>query len=387
MLRVLILSTRYPDAGRPNFGNFVQRQMQELARRPGVELEVVAPLRLTRSTTKRELALLPAEEVWHGLRVHRPRFRPPPYLRQLQPWALTRVLLPLAKRVRERFPFDVISAEFAWPEGPAAVAVGRALGVPVSMKARGADFELNVTRPAVRRQLIRSGCAADGLLAVSEAVKQVMVRCGLAETDIAVHYPAVDLERFRPIDRAAAKADLRLSGPVLLTVGNLTKTKGQKIAVGALAFLPNATLLIIGAGPEEAELRRQIARLGLTERVRMFGSIPHELLPTFYSAADVMVHCPSVEGFPNVRLEALACGTPLVTTAVGDAERTVSTAEAGRIVKADPTDVASAVLDLLRDPPPRQTVRAAAKEFSWTRSTSQLEAHFRALVGAQEADL
>jgi glycosyltransferase involved in cell wall biosynthesis len=119
----------------------------------------------------------------------------------------------------------------------------------------------------------------------------------------------------------------------------------------------------------------------------MFGSIPNELLPTFYSAADVMVHCASVEGFANVRLEALACGTPLVTTAAGEAERAVSTAEAGRIVKADPTDVASAVLDLLRHPPPRQAVRDAAKEFSWTRSTSQLAAHFRAMAGAQESAL
>lgn len=376
MLRALILSERYPDDERPNFGKFVQRQMVELAAVPGVNIEVVAPLRVT--TENAWLSKLPLEEVHHGLRVYRPRYAGERHLRAR---ALSAALLPLVTKIREHYPFDLVSAEFAWPEGPAAVAIGTALNVPVSIKARGADFELRLGQLESRRHLLAAAHAARGLLAVSNDVKRMMVEAGLGPGEITVHYPAVDLDRFRPADKSEAKAALSLAGPILLTVGNLSGTKGQRLAVEALAQLPDATLLIIGSGPEESALRERVDQLGLKSRVKMFGSLPHEILPAFYAAADLMLHLPEVEGFGNVRLEALACGTPLVTTAPGDAERLIRTQEAGRIVPADASAVAQAVRDLLASPRRPDVVRSVAGEFTWERSTRQLEAYFRKLVG------
>jgi teichuronic acid biosynthesis glycosyltransferase TuaC len=384
MLRLLAVSTRYPDRLRPGFGSYVERQMVELAGRPGVEVEVVVPLArapfpLGRLDPRNRFDVLPSEEVRHGLRVHRPRFAVLPRI-GAWPEPLARGLFRIGRRLHSERPFDAIAAEFSWPEGPAAAALGRALGRPVSIKARGQEFELAVPHPLKRRRLLAAGLQAAGLLAVSEDVRDAMVAIGLPAERIKVHYPAVDTDRFAIGDRAAAKAALRLQGPVLLTVGNLTKGKRQRLAIEALAHLPAATLIVAGSGPEEAALRSLARTLGVADRVRMMGSVPNALLPAFYNAADALMHCSAVEGFANVRLESLACGTPIVTTAAGEARRTVASADAGRIVPADPLALADAARALIDSPPDRAAARRAVLDFSWQRATDQLEAHFRALV-------
>jgi teichuronic acid biosynthesis glycosyltransferase TuaC len=239
MLRVLVVTSRFPDRLRPNLGNFVERQSLELAARPGIEVEVVAPigrapfpLSLVRPSA---LDSLPPRESWKDLTVHRLRFPQLRHPASLRPPALARRLLPLARELRERFRIDVISAEFSWPEGPAAIAVGRALGVPVVIKARGMEFERRAGHGSTRRQLLESGLAARRLLAVSESMKQQMVAIGLPANRIHVHYPAVDAELFHPGDRAAAKAKLGITGPLLLAVGNLIPEKGHRLAVEALS--------------------------------------------------------------------------------------------------------------------------------------------------------
>jgi glycosyltransferase involved in cell wall biosynthesis len=101
-----------------------------------------------------------------------------------------------------------------------------------------------------------------------------------------------------------------------------------------------------------------------------------------FAAADVTIHPSLVEGFGNVRLESLACGTPLVTTAVGDGPLIVDRPAAGRIVEADPAAIAGAVRALLADPPPPEAVRAAALGYSWKRQAAELEHHLRGAVAA-----
>lgn len=386
MLRILVLTSRFPDSLRPNLGNFVERQTLELAARPGIEVEVVAPIGRTPfpsfSAASRALDGLPRQESWKGLLVHRLRFPQLRYPAALRPWALAWRLLPLARAVRERFAFDVISAEFSWPDGPAAIAVGRALGVPVAIKARGMEFERRVASPVLRRQLLASGRAAQGLLAVSESMKRTMVAIGLPAERIAIHHGAVDSELFRPGDREATRARLGISGPLLLAVGNLIPEKGHWLAIEALARLEGATLIIAGSGRERRALLARAQRLGVTERLRLMGSLPHALLPAFYAAADVTIHPSLVEGFGNARLESLACGTPLVTTAVGDASVIVDRPAAGRIVEPDPEAIVEAVLSLLADPSPPDAVRESVRDFHWSRQAAELERHLTAAAGA-----
>jgi glycosyltransferase involved in cell wall biosynthesis len=293
---------------------------------------------------------------------------------------MAKALLPMLRELRRNFPFDVIDAEFFWPDGPAAMHLSRALDVPFSIKARGADIQYWGFRSGIAAQVIQAGRAADGLLAVSEALKGVMVGLGMPDT-IRVHHTGVELERFRPIDRAAAKARLGVTGPLLVSAGALIPRKGQAITIQALERLPGATLILVGEGPDRAALERQIAAAGLGDRVRLLGSRPHSELPELLGAADVMVLPSSSEGLANVWVEALACGTPIVISDVGGAREVLTDASAGRIVAREPDAIAAAVRDLLASPPHPQAVRRAAERFTWERNSLELRAHLREVAG------
>ena len=386
MLRVLTLSSLFPDAGRPTFGVFVERQTLGLAGRADVAVEVVAgvglPLwPLSLHPHYRGRGALPLAETWKGLTVHRPRFHAVPGLEAQSGRALARATAPLVERLRARFPFDVIDAEFFWPDGVAAMHLSRALGLPFSIKARGSDIHYWAAQARVRGQLLAAAQAAGGLLAVSAALKADMVALGMPEERIRVHHTGVDLDRFRPRERGAAKRALGVDGPLIVSAGALIPLKGQHLVIEALAALPGVTLILAGDGPERPALERLAAARGLASRVHFLGNRPHEELPGLLAAADAMVLPSQREGLANVWVEALACGTPLVITDVGGAREVIDRPEAGRIVAREAEAIAAAVTDLLAAPPPAETVRQSAERFSWAENGEALHRHLRAVSG------
>lgn len=386
MLRVLTLATLFPDATRPTFGVFVERQTLGLAALPDVEVKVVAPIAappgpLASFGQSAGLGAVPAHETWKGLDVFRPRFPSLPGVPALNPMLMARALLPMLRRMRVDFPFDVIDAEFFFPDGPAAVRLGQALGVPVSIKARGHDIHHFGSARGTAGQVLAAGRAAGGMLAVSAALKADMVALGLSADRIRVHYTGVDLDRFRPIaDRTAAKAALGVSGPLLLSVGALIPRKGHDLAIRALAELPDVTLMIAGKGPEHGALEVLARETGVADRVRLLGPQPHEALPALAGAADVGVLVSASEGLANAWVESLACGTPLVLSDVGGARELVDRPEAGRIVAREPAAIAEAVRGLLASPSDPASVRATAERFTWNANALALREHLGGLV-------
>lgn len=386
MLRVLTLSTLFPHAARPTLGGFVERQTLELAARDDVALEVVSPVGLpvwplSHHPHYAPLAALPRAETWKGLMVHRPRY--PVWPRVGQAGTARRMaaaILPLLRDIRTRFRFDMIDAEFFWPDGPAAIALGAALDVPVSIKARGSDVHVWGARPGTGAQIAAAGRAAGGLLAVSAAIKRDMVALGMPEERIAVHYTGVDLGRFRPVDRISAKTALGVTGPLLVGAGALNERKGQHIAIEALTRLPGATLILVGDGPARPALERLAVQRGVAERVRLLGNRPHNEVPGLLAAADITVLPTVSEGLANVWVESLACGTPVVTSDVGGAREVIDRPDAGRLVPRDAGAVAAAVAALLAAPPDPAATRAAAERFSWDRNSAQLFDHLHGLA-------
>ena len=384
MMRVLTLSSLFPDASRPNFGIFVERQTLGLAARADVEVKVVAPIGLPpfplrRLDRYRALAAQPRREDWKGLDVRRPRFVTLPGSQgRFHVAALTRSLVPLLDRLRADFAFDVIDAEFFFPDGPAAIALGRRYGVPVSIKARGADIH-HWGHGATAAQVRLAGRRAAGLLAVSSAMKADMAALGIPEARIRVHHTGVDLERFAVADRGPIKSAFGVSGPLIVSLGALIDRKGHDIVIEAVAQVPGATLLIAGDGPAGAQLQRTIDGLALGNRVRLLGALPHDKLPQLLGAADVMALASASEGLANAWVEALACGTPVVTTDVGGA-REVVRGVAGRLVPRDPASFAAAIRAVIAAPPDRAAVRAAVDAFTWDANAAALHAHFAALV-------
>jgi glycosyltransferase involved in cell wall biosynthesis len=386
MLRVLTLSTLFPTAGRPTFGVFVERQTLELTRRRDVELQVVSPVGLppwplSLHPRYAERRRLPKQETWKGMLVHRPRFRALPFVaHERTARAMARSVLPVLREIRKTLPFDVIDAEFFWPDGVAAMHLGRALGIPFSVKARGSDIHYWGKRPAVAAQLAEAGREAAGLIAVSEALKRDMIALGMPEDGIIVHHAGVDLDIFKPVDRPAAKSALGVDGPLLVSVGALIPLKGQNLAISALDRIPGATLIIAGEGPQRAALERQAEPYG--PRVRLLGNRPHEELPALIAAADVMVLPSEREGLASAWIEALSCGTPIVVPDVGGAREVVDRPAAGRIAAREPGAIAEAVKSILADPADPQEVREAAERFSWGRNRSELFDHLSAIVDA-----
>ena len=384
MLRVVTLSSLFPDASRPNFGVFVERQTAALAAVPDTEVRVVAgvglpPRPLTRHPRYQTLAALPARETWHGLEVDRPRFLALPgtagrFHAAALARAAARVLDPLAGT------FDVIDASFFFPDGVAAVALGRRYGVPVSIKARGADIH-HWARARVTRALVRrAGLAADGLLAVSAAMREDMAVLGLPRERIRVHHTGVDHRRFAPADRDSLKRALGVAGPLVVSVGALIPRKGHDVTIEAVAALPDVTLAIAGEGPERAALERLVRRLGMGDRVRLLGGVAHDDLSRWLAAADAMALASSSEGLANAWVEALACGTPIVVADAGGAREVVTAPSAGRIAAREPAAFASALRALMADPPAPAVVRTHAAGFTWEANGAALRDHLAGLV-------
>lgn len=391
MLRVLVLSTLFPDASRPNFGIFVERQTRALAERRDVELRIVAPRGLPPGPLARldryaRLAALPEHESWHGLTVHRPRFRNLPGTGgRFHARALAAALTPLLGEIRREFPFDVISAEFFFPDGPAAILLGERFGVPVSIKARGSDIHDWGRRKDIGAQVIAAGRAADGVLSVSDALRADMIAMGIPGERIETITTGVDLTRFAPRDGAAAKAELGVEGPLVLSVGALIPIKGHEIVIDAVATLPGVTLWIAGEGPERKRLEAQIERLGLRDRVRLLGSVPPDRVAAALAAADAMALASEREGLANAWLEALASGTPVVIPDVGGARQVVTAPAAGRIVARTPAAFAEALGALIAAPPAAADTRAIAAPFTWVANSTRLHAFLQRLVERRRA--
>ncbi|MDT7527521.1 glycosyltransferase [Sphingopyxis sp. SE2] len=384
-LRVLSIATLFPDAARANFGLFVEKSLRALAAQPGIELTIVAPVGLPPfplSLHRRYRALrgLPRAEQWNGVTVLRPRFTLiPRYGARFNPAQIARGVL---AAVRDR-KFDVVDAQFFYPDGPAAMRVAHALGLPFSAKARGADISHFGHGPATRSQVIEAGARAAGLLAVSEAMRGDMAAIGIDPQKVAVHYTGIDTARFHPGDRAAARAALGMGdAPALLTVGALIARKGQALVIAALPALPGAHYWLAGAGEEEARYRTLARELGVETRVHFFGPVANADLPQLYRAADAVVMPSASEGLANAWVEALACGTPIVISDAGGAAELVTSPLAGRIVERTPQAIAEAVQVLLATPPsPADVAASLGGRFDWDRNGRELANHLRRCAG------
>jgi len=323
-------------------------------------------------------------ETRHGLEVYHPRYPVIPKLgMSLSPWLLYRATLPMIRRLSaEQGRPDAIDAHYMYPDGVAATWLGRRLGLPVVITARGTDVNL-IPRHAIPRRLIQGAIRdAAALVAVSQALKQALVGLGAPQDKVTVLRNGVETTLFRPPrDRIAARAAFGLTCPTLISVGLLIERKGHHRVIEAMASLPGYALLIVGEGPEHARLAALIERLGLGDRVRLLGARPHGELPALYGAADALVLASSREGWANVLLEAMACGTPVIASNIWGNPEVVRSAAAGLITEANTAAaIVAAVRRLFADPPDRAATRAYAEQFSWDETTAGQLAVFGSVI-------
>lgn len=374
----------------PYNGIFVENRLRHLVGSGDVAALVMAPIpwfpvRHERFGRYAMFARVPREERRYGITVLHPRYWLIPKIgMSLAPFLMYRSLARyLDQALQSRLRFDLIDAHYFYPDGVAAVMLGRRLGKPVVITARGTDVNLIPDYGLPRRWICWAAERAAGIVAVSEALRAGLVELGIAGSRIQVLRNGADLDLFAPGDRDLARRELGLDvdAAVVLSVGWLIPRKGHDLVIHAVAALPDVTLVIVGEGPEAAALKRLAEQLGSSDRVRFLGSMPQGRLAAVYNAADVLVLASSREGLPNVLLEALACGTPVVATAVWGASEVVAAPVAGRLVEErSPEALGGAIRALLADPPARAAVRAYAQRFDWGPTTAGQIRLFRSIL-------
>lgn len=385
--RVLSLSTLYPNPARPRLGTFVARSLEALAARGDWDVTVINPIGVPPVVfgPYREAAAPAVDGEEQGVHVHRPTFTlVPKFGGRLNPGAIVRAVLPLAKRLHARQPFDLLDAQFFYPDGPAVAKIAAELRVPFSIKARGADIHHWGHLSYANRMMRDAASRAAGLLSVCEALADDMEAIGLPRDKITVHYTGLDRDRFRPLQspnlrpRLAEElgVPLRHDEKVLVTVGALIPRKGQDLVIRALPHLPGTRLLLVGKGDDEGKLRALAEEIGVGDRVHFLGLLDHDLLPLVLSAADAMVLPSASEGLANAWVEALACGTPLVITDAGGAREVVRDRAAGLIVERTTQAITHGIESLLANPPARAGTAGMADRFDWRVNAQQLAAYY-----------
>lgn len=382
-LKVLTFSTLFPSSVRPGHGIFVETRLRELLKSGEVESRVVAPVPWFPSSHPRwgeyaRFAATPAREQRNGLDVLHPRYVLLPKVGMTTaPLALALGARAAVRRlIDEGFDFDVIDAHYYYPDGVAAALLARWFGKPLTITARGSDVNLIGGHALPRRFMQWASRVAGASIGVSQALVDRMRELGLGSARQVTLRNGVDLVRFQPpTDVAALRQQLGVSGsPLIVSVGNLLPVKGHDLAIEALGQLRrqglDARLCIIGAGPLRDDLQALASQHGLAGDVRFLGALPQEQLAAWYGAADMLMLASEREGWPNVLLESMACGTPVVATSVGGIPEIVDTPSTGRlVVHRSAQAMAEAALDLWRALPPREAVCRHARQFGWHETT------------------
>lgn len=391
-LRILTFTTLYPNAAKPQHGVFVENRLRQLLTSNEVSARVLAPVpyfpfRGERFGAYATFARAPLSETRFGLAIDHPRFLAIPAVGMTAaPFLLyASARRAMASLLHAGHRFDLIDAHYFYPDGVAAAMLGRTFDLPATVTARGTDINVIPDYALPRRMILWAAKRADGLIAVSSALAARMVALGIDESRITVLRNGIDATLFRPVAPFGGEGRLPPS-PLAISVGNLVPLKGHDLAISALPEIPELHLWIVGGGPERSRLDALARTLGVAERVTFLGVVPHERMPEVYSAANILILASEREGWPNVLLEAMACGARVVATNVSDVPKIVTEPAAGAwIEERSLPALVRALREVLARPVSREATRAHALRFGWDATTRGQIELFRRIVGRRRA--
>jgi teichuronic acid biosynthesis glycosyltransferase TuaC len=389
-LRVLILTKVFPNAFQPLAAAFNRQQFASLARK--ADLELLVPVQwfpgaeATGDRTEAgRLSRLPDFEWTEGMFVRHPRvFHLPRVDYSFAAGLYVASLFPLVSRLRAQI--DVVLGSFVYPDGMAAVWMARMLGVPAVMYALGSDVNLLPEIPGVRTQLRWTLPRTSKVVAVSRDLGDKIVALGAAPDRVVVVPNGVDRQVFFPRDRAEARRELGLpaEAKVIVYVGRLEQAKGVEDLLAAFALLapadPSVRLVLVGSGGLSARCQKEAA--ASSGRIIAAGGRPLAEVSRFLAAADLLTLPSWNEGTPNVVLEALASGRPVVASAVGGIPDLIDRPALGELCEPrNPPALAASLARVLGRPHDPAAI-AAGGAVTWDESADQLLAVLRDAVSS-----
>jgi glycosyltransferase involved in cell wall biosynthesis len=359
-MKILVFTSLYPNHIWPNHGIFIKARMAHFARRAGCEIKVVAPIPYFPAINinwRWKFSQVARREIQDGVEVYHPRYLLTPKLGMvLYGWLMFFSVAPLIKKIHQEFDFDLIDSHFAYLDGFAAVQLGRRYNKPVVLSARGSDINLYSTFPLIRKLLQYTPHKANKIIAVCQALKDAMISFGIPEEKIVLVPNGVDVGKFCrvPKDEARKRLGLPADKKIILSVGALIPRKGFDLLIQAVNMvmserhMRNLHLIIVGEGPSREDLTKLASSVGRSNAVQFAGAIPHQELYLWYSAADCFCLASSREGWPNVILESLSCGTPVVAADIWGVPEVIRSGDVGVMTKRTEYAIADGILVVFR---------------------------------------
>ncbi|NOQ64812.1 MAG: glycosyltransferase [Methyloprofundus sp.] len=383
-MKILTFTTLYPNHVQKRHGIFVEQRLRKFLQAGDAELKVIAPVpwfpfKSDKFGAYAKYAQVARKEQSYGIDIEHPRYLVIPKIGMfLTPLLLAISAYPVMKKMlKEGDDFDLIDTHYYYPDGVAAAILGTWLKKPVVITARGSDITFIPKIPLAKKMILWAADKAAASITVSNALRQELIALGSDEDKIHTLRNGVDLDFFRPKDRQALRQLKGIKGRCLLSVGNLIELKGHHLIIEAMLQLPDDQLLIAGGGELRQSLSKQVNELQLQERVFFLGTLTHEELVDIYNIADILILASSREGWPNVLLESMACGTPVIATNVWGMPEIVQQAEAGVLIDERSADaIAAGVKELSDNAPSRASTRQYAEGFSWQATINLLRALF-----------
>jgi glycosyltransferase involved in cell wall biosynthesis len=390
-MRILTFTSLFPSPADTTLGIFIHQRMRHVACHSQNTVCVVAPVPYfpawLPSTRWRAISRIPKIEVTDGITVYHPRYLLLPkvsmYFHGLLIFLGCFLLL---RKLHRKIRFDCIDAHYVYPDGFAAVLAGKLLRLPVVVSARGSDINVlskfRVVRPMVRWTLRNS----TRNIAVSRALLDEMMRLGAPPEKIAVIGNGVDEKRFRPLERAEARQALGMpaKAQVVIAVGALAPVKNHEMLIEAASRVvqryPDLRIYIIGEGNQRKHLEDLASRSGLEGCISFPGKRPNEELNLWYSAANVTCLPSRKEGWPNVVLESLACGTPVVATNAGAVPEILTSPELGIVVEQDSMAMAEGLCQALGRTWDRQQITRYALTRTWESVAQEVETYLQGAI-------
>jgi glycosyltransferase involved in cell wall biosynthesis len=383
-MRILTFTSLFPNSVQPWHGSFVYQRVAHLARRPGNSITVVAPVPYAPSWIStqrwREASSISVCEKFGELNVYHPRyFLLPKISMPLHGLSMFAGSLGTVRQLHEKLKFDCIDAHYIYPDGFAAVRLGRSLGIPVIVSARGTDISLFPSFRLIRPMIQWTLQNAAGVVGVCEALRQSMLGLGASVENTRAIGNGVDVERFVPMDRdeARRKLGIPLDAEVVVAVGNLVPVKGYQFLIPVIARLSSQgrkiKLYIIGEGYFRTRLEMLAQQEKVQDRVVFVGRKPNQELKYWYGAADVSCLASSREGWANVLLESLACGTPVVATRVWGAPEVITSPQLGVLVDQNVDSILAGLETALGKPWDREALTRYAGSRTWDVVAGEVE--------------
>jgi glycosyltransferase involved in cell wall biosynthesis len=370
-MKVLLFTSHYPASDSPTRGTYNRNTFGALARH--CEARVVGAIPFWYQKHNKQHLFRAQRESGFGLDASFVTYWTIPLATPLHAAAMYARMYPLLRQVRREFRWDIILATWAYPDGVAAAQFARDAGCPLVTTVLGTDVNDLPKRRGLRAQIAWGLGRAQRVVSVSAAMGEKVVELGVPRERVVVQHNGVDGSEFLIQGRAEARARLKLhpERPMVLYVGNVKEEKGVGVLVEAMAPLtrrlgrPDVELCVVGSGEILEKLKARTLELGLGANIRFAGRQLHTEIPHWMSACDVFCLPSYQEGCPNVILEALASGRPVVASRVGGIPELLTEKNGAMTPPGDPEALADGLASALGRSWDPEALRGSVEYLSW----------------------